>query len=744
MAKQNFQQQYSSEGNRTAIDSFYQRMTRLFRSGPAIQRKVKGYDYNSYYNNKIVQQNFGYRSAQGFGRESNSYSSYGFSNQNGYGILDRMARYADFSMMETIPEIHSALDIFADESVGGDDRGKSFHVYSTNPQIKKALDELFYDVLNVEFNIRPWVRNLVKYGDFFLFNEVIPDIGVVNVFPIPVNEMERQEGFDESDPYAVRYTWLNRGNMTLENWQVSHFRLIGNDMFLPYGTSVLDSARRIAHQLMLMEDAMLVYRIVRSPERRVYYIDVGNTAPNDIPAYMEAVKTSLRSNTIVDKTNGRMDQRMNPLTIIDDIFIPTRGGQTNTKVDTLQAGANNTAVEDVTYLQKKLFSALKIPKAYLNYDESTGAKATLAQEDVRFSRTISMIQKIIVAELNKLAMVHLYAKGFYGEDLIDYQLKLSNPSTIAIQQRLELWTSKFETAGTAKESGLVDQLWIQKNILELNDDEIRVVDKGLRIDKIREVELESIAVAEDATELAQRTVGSFGGNPNVPGGDIQKGPLANPTMEDDMAAGGNLAITPTGAAVKTRPETTDDILKRIDIYGNAVDQGEIDYLSGEKEELDANGKKKLPIKASPFLNREKENRDRRVGPRGARALAEPDFNAMLSPTKNRFAKDVYDRTFMKSITEDYNREATINSLLDAIKPIITTENIVTKELQSIFKRFDNKFSRNQMLIETKEAVKEFEDDDSFDLDLITENAQQSRDEEEESIDLDELTSDLDK
>ena len=536
--------------------------------------------------------------------------------------------------------------------------------------------------------------------------------------------------------------------MTLENWQVSHFRLIGNDMFLPYGTSVLDSARRIAHQLMLMEDSMLVYRIVRSPERRVYYIDVGNTAPNDIPAYMEAVKTSLRSNTIVDKTNGRMDQRFNPLSIIDDIFIPTRGGQTNTKVDTLQAGSNNTAVEDVTYLQKKLFSALKIPKAYLNYDESTGAKATLAQEDVRFSRTIAMVQKIIIAELNKLAMVHLYAKGFSGEDLIDYQLKLSNPSTIAIQQRLELWTSKFDTAGSAKETGLVDQLWIQKNILELSDDEVRLVEKGLRIDKIREVELDSIALSEDATELANRTTDTFGGNTNIPGGDIPKGPLADPTVEDQLAAGNqNLAITPTGVAVKTKPETTDDILQRINLYGNAVDAGDIGYLEGQDEETQRG--KKTPIKASPFLNREKDRKRKRVGTHGARALAEPDFNAMLSPTKNRFAKDIYDRTFTKSITEE-TRNTEINTLLDAIKPIITTDNIVTKEIKSMFSRFDNKFNRNKMLIEqAANNHPKYDDDDGFEIDLVNESIEDDFGEDnkevvEESIDLDDLTADLDK
>ncbi len=727
-------------------ETFFQTLTRIFRSGPAMQRTIKGQQYTSFYNSQITKNAFGYRMAQGFGRENNSYSSYGFSNQSGYGILDRMARYADFSMMETIPEINSALDLFADESVGGDERGKSFHVYSKNPQIKKTLDELFYDVINVEYNIRHYVRNLVKYGDFFLFLEVVPNIGIVNVYPLPVNEIEREEGFDEADPYAVRFKWINRGNLELQNWQLAHFRILGNDQFLPYGSSLLDSSRRIAHQLMLMEDSMLVYRLVRAPERRVYYIDIGNTEPNDIPSFMEAVKTSLKSNTIVDRQNGRLDQRMNPLSITDDIFIPTRGGQTNTKIDTLAAGTNNATVDDVRYLQGKLFSALKVPKAYLNYDESTGAKATLAQEDVRFSRTIAVIQKIIIAELNKIAMVHLYTKGFDGEDLVDYELKLSNPSTIATQQRLELWSSKFDIGGTAKETGLVDVLWIQKNILQLNDDEIGMIEKGLRIDAIRAAEYESIAVSEDATQLANRTVNTFDGNPNIPGGsDIAKGPLATPTTADDLSANGTIAITPSGIAVKTKPETTEDILKRIELYGSAVDDGEIDYLSKDEE------KSKLPIKANPFLSRNKYNKSRRVGNRGASALEEPDFNSMLSPTKNRRNKDINDRTFMKSVAslaEERKREQEIISLLDAINAERKVRGALTNELKSAFSNFDKKFNfvatndgRKRILTEDVEHDDNLDDDeeDSIELDLLSEN----EDKESSVLDLDKLTEDLD-
>lgn len=341
-----------------------------------------------------------------------------------------MARYSDFSEMESTPELSSALDVYAEETVSADSAGKVLHIYSENRKIKQLLENLFYDVLNVEFNLVMWVRNLCKYGDFFLFNDVSPDFGVINVFPIPISEIEREEGFDPEDPSAVRFRWITQGNRILENWQISHFRLLGNDAFLPYGSSVLEGARRIWRQLILIEDAMLVYRVIRAPERRVFYIDVGNIPPENIGDYLQQAQTSLKRNTVVDKTSGKVDLRYNPLSVDEDYFLPVRGGDTGTRIDTLAGGQNTSAIEDVEYIQKKLFAALKIPKAYLGYDEEIGSKSTLAQEDIRFSRTIQRIQKTVLAELNKLAMIHLYSHGYSEEDLLDFEIKLDRKSVV--------------------------------------------------------------------------------------------------------------------------------------------------------------------------------------------------------------------------------------------------------------------------------------------------------------------------
>jgi hypothetical protein len=469
-----------------ADNNLFKKLTSLFRSGPVVKRKIKTAKADK-------------PSASSLQVFKRAHSDVYNSTLSAYGSYDRMARYSDFSEMEATPEISSALDIYAEETVSPDASGSILSIHSDNRKIKELLDNLFYDVINVDFNMVMWIRNLCKYGDFFLFNDVSPDLGIVNVYPIPIAEIEREEGFDPEDPSAVRFRWVTQGNRVLENWQVSHFRLLGNDAFLPYGSSVLEGARRIWRQLVLIEDAMLVYRVIRSPDRRVFYIDVGNIPPENVADYLEQAQSSLKRNAVVDKTTGRVDLRYNPLSVDEDYFLPVRGGESGTRIDTLAGGSNTTAIEDVEYIQKKLFAALKIPKAYLGYDEDIGAKATLAQEDIRFSRSIQRIQKTVIAELNKIAIIHLYSHGFTEDDLLDFELKLSNPSSVAQQQKLELIRSKFEIAGQAPE-GMVDREWIRKHILDLSDEDIKRIEYGKKVDKLADMALEQVQLPTNDLE----------------------------------------------------------------------------------------------------------------------------------------------------------------------------------------------------------------------------------------------------
>jgi len=562
-------------------ENLFSRLTTLFRSGPVVKRRVR--DFVPSAKNTSAFELF--RKTQ-----SHVYSSA----MSAYGSYDRMARYSDFQEMEYTPEIASALDIYAEESVAPDELGNVLHIYSENPAINRILNELFYDTLNVNFNLTAWVRNMCKYGDFFLFNDVSPEQGVINVYPIAVNEIEREEGFDKDDPLAVRFRWMTQGNQILENWQVSHFRILGNDAFLPYGTSVLEAARRIWRQLILIEDAMLVYRIVRAPDRRVFYIDVGNIPPEEIPNYMEQAQTQLKKNQVVDRNTGRVDLRYNPLSVDEDYFLPVRGAATGTKIDTLAGGNNAAAVEDVQYIQKKLFAALKIPKAYLGYDEGLGAKATLSQEDIRFSRSINRIQRTILSELNKIAIIHLHAHGFDGTDLLDFELKLTNPSTIAQQQKLELYNTKFTIAQSASGvENLVDKKWIRKNIFMMSDEEIRSIEKGLIKDKEMSLKIEAVKLPEPETP------GAGGEESGATGGE--EGGFGGESAPTDLGGGGEAA--PSLAEIDY-----DDVISTnvVDLKGTPIKPRS--QLSLKKSLLGETA-------AGPdYVERERKNKKRRVSP----------------------------------------------------------------------------------------------------------------------------------
>jgi hypothetical protein len=617
-----------------------------------------------------------------------------------YGTYDRMARYSDFSEMEYTPEIGSALDIYGEESVAIDEKGQVLHIHSENPTIQRLLDELFYDTINVEFNLTPWVRTLCKYGDFFLFNDVDPQYGVINCFPIPVNEIEREEGFDPKDPMAIRYRWVTQGNQVLENWQVTHMRLIGNDAFLPYGSSVLEAARRIWRQLILIEDAMLVYRVVRSPERRVFYIDVGNVPPEEIPNYMEQAQSTLKKSQVVDKDTGRVDLRYNPLSVDEDYFLPVRGAETGTKIDTLAGGQNTTAIEDVEYIQKKLFAALKIPKAYLGYDEGLGAKATLSQEDIRFSRTINRIQRTVVAELNKVAIVHLFCNGFEGEDLLDFDLKLSNPSTIAQQQKLELYRSRFEIAGTATTvEGLVDRDWIRKTLFNMTPDDIEKINEGRIIDREIDLSIESVRPPEGEGE---------------PGEEIEREVAA----AEEEAAGEPLELT----AGKDKGELLGALphMSIKDEYAPIQAQNKVDHLMSainEDDEITADDKEESETPAIEEADSDKKSKKKKFKVSDKSRRRHPthkapvvNLSAIVGHDRKVQSDSIYhpfgnkydqggDARFLKNAGKLPKLSEDDDSFIDKYLDEKITQNAkMTSSTRSMIKSLETKINKNRILI----------------------------------------------
>lgn len=496
-------------------ESIWRKLTRLFRSGPVVRHKIAGGEKSPSIDG----------SARAFKKEISSLYVRALAS---YANYERLSRYSDYNEMEYTPELHSALDIYADEATVKNDDGDVVEVTSKNAEIKEVIETLFHDIINVNFNAWSWMRHFCKFGDFVLFVDANEENGILNLIPIPINEIEREEGYDPKDPMAVRFRWQTRGNTIIENWQVVHFRLLGNDAYLPYGSSVLEPARRIWRQLILIEDAMLVYRIVRSPERRVFHIEIANTPPEHVDAFIEQVKTQMKRNTIVDSSTGRVDLRYNPLSVEEDYFLPKRGEQ-KSQIDTLAGGQFTGDIEDVQYIQGKMFAAIKIPRAYLGYEDQLGSKATLAQEDVRFAKTIERIQALFVAELNKIAIIHLYLLGYRGDDLVNFNIMMGAPSTVAEQQNLELWRMKLEVAGMAQE-GIFDRSFMYRKIFKLNDKQIAAIKDGKRIDKLEDTLLAAIEapppapgeemapVEEPPAPGAEELPQTLGG---VPGGEEQ-------------------------------------------------------------------------------------------------------------------------------------------------------------------------------------------------------------------------------
>jgi len=386
----------------------------------------------------------------------------------------KQIRYTDFDQMEYMPEIASTLDIYADEITTSTTLNPIISIDCSNREIKDILSTLMFNVLNLESNMFGWARSMCKYGDYYLYMDLDDDLGITNVIPLPVREIERIEGADPSNPNYIQYFWAgaegNKG-VTFENWQVSHFRITGNDKYVPNGTSVLEPSRRIWRQLTLLEDAMMAYRIVRSPERRVFYIDVGNISPEDVEQYIEQVKTQMKRNQIVDEDSGQVDLRYNAMSVDEDYYIPVRGAANNTRIETLAGGQFTGDIDDVNYLRDKLFSALKVPKAYLAQADAVEDKTTLSQKDIRFSRTIQRLQRVVVAELEKMCIIHLYTLGFRDSDLTSFKVSLNNPSKIAELQELEHLRTKFDIAGAATD-GFFSKRWVYKNIFKLDDEEV--------------------------------------------------------------------------------------------------------------------------------------------------------------------------------------------------------------------------------------------------------------------------------
>jgi len=474
-----------------ADTSIFTRLKRLFSTDVIIRNEggnqIKVMDVDS------IQQSGQYKNNSLVDRYSRIYSAnatslYGQQLNVNYQYL-RAQLYSDYDVMDTDAIVASALDIISDESTLKNEMGEVLQIRSSDEDVQKILYNLFYDVLNIEFNMWSWIRQMNKYGDFFLKLEIAEKFGVYNVIPYTAYHIMRQENYDKENPSAVRFKFSPDGyvggtgqftvpnqlqdeanGIYFDNYEMAHFRLLTDVNYLPYGRSYIEPARKLFKQYTLMEDAMLIHRISRAPEKRIFYINVGAIPPNEVENFMKKTITTMKKTPYIDPQSGEYNLKYNMQNMLEDFYIPVRGNDQTTKIETTK-GLEYNGIEDVAYLRDKLFAALKVPKAFMGYEKDLTGKATLAAEDIRFARTIDRLQRIVLSELYKIALVHLYTQGYRGETLTNFELSLTTPSIIYDQERIALMKEKVDLAKNIMEAQLLPTDWIYHHVFHFSEDQ---------------------------------------------------------------------------------------------------------------------------------------------------------------------------------------------------------------------------------------------------------------------------------
>ena len=423
----------------------------------------------------------------------------------------RIDLFRDYDSMDMDPILSSALDVYSDECTARNEMGNVLKIHHEDDQIKQILENLFYDIINVEFNLWPWTRNLVKYGDFFLQLEIADGLGIVNAMPLSTYEVSRVENFDPENPQRVKFIYAPYQNPSggygqtpkkeFENYEMAHFRLNSDSNFLPYGKSMIEGARRVWKQLMLMEDAMLIHRVMRAPEKRIFKIDVGNIPPNEVDNYMQKIINGSKKVPFVDERTGEYNLKYNMQNLIEDYYMPVRGNDNGTSIDTLK-GLEYNMIDDINYLKGKLMAALKIPKAFLGYEEDVNGKATLAAQDVRFAKTIERVQRVLISELTKVAIVHLYAQGITDDRLTNFSLELTIPSKIYEQEQVELYTSKVALITQMQQTKMFSKEWMYDAVMKFAKDEqdemtLQVLDDTKQTFRLTSIETQGVDPAKE-------------------------------------------------------------------------------------------------------------------------------------------------------------------------------------------------------------------------------------------------------
>lgn len=502
--------------------SLFNRLKRLFSTDVVIRNighnELKVIDINR------IQKSGKYQTNSLVDRFTRLYTWNGRQNFNpnlNYQTL-RVQLYSDYEAMDTDPIISSVLDVVADECLLKNDKGDILNIQSSDENIKRSLENLFYDVLNIDFNLWSWVRGMLKYGDFFLKLEISEKFGIYNVLPYSVYHVARVEGQDPENPTKVYFNFDpnglacsqdpnyapkdGKGTIQLENYEVAHFRLLTDTNYLPYGRSYVEPARKIYKQLCLCEDAALIHRIMRAPEKRIFYVNVGQIPPNEVENFMQKTINTMKKTPYVGP-DGQYNLKFNMQNMMEDFYIPVRGGDTSTRVETAP-GLQYDGITDIRYYQEKLFAALKVPKAYLGFEGDLSGKATLSAEDIRFARTIERIQRIVESELTKIALVHLYALGFTGESLTNFNIKLATPSVIFEQEKVALLKEKVDLASQMLDTKMFSSDYIYESVFGMSEEDYSEMRRLVREDSKRSFRISQIENEGNDPALSGKSYGT--------------------------------------------------------------------------------------------------------------------------------------------------------------------------------------------------------------------------------------------
>jgi hypothetical protein len=554
-------------------NSFFDRLRKVFSTGVIVKKEgnrtrvIDTENSQQVTNLKSLKDRF-YRLQSGYTQDV-------YQTQLSYQVI-RRELFLDYDAMDNDPIIASALDIYADECTTKNEYGDVLTIKTENQQVKEILESLFYDTMNIEFNLWPWVRNLTKYGDCFIVLEIAEGEGIVNVHPQSVYHVTRTEGLNDPTRVNRKQEGIKftvdpdrLGKHEYDNFEMAHFRLYSDTNYLPYGKSMIENARRLWKQITLMEDAMMIHRIMRAPEKRIFKIDIGNIPPQEVDNYMQKIINKIKKTPFQDQKTGDYNLKYNMMNITEDFFMPVRGGDSGTQIDTL-GGLQYTAIEDIDYLKAKLFAALKVPKAFLGYEEDINGKATLAAEDIRFARTIERIQRVVVSELTQVAIAHLIAQGVEGMDAVDFKLELTNPSTIYEQEKINLWAEKVRLATDMKALKLLSNNWIYTNIFKLSEEEIaeesvNVVYDTFDLNRLTKIEQEGVDPYEEQPQQPEGEQSAEGEQPET--GMMAEPSDEQPTQEaaDASAENGKLG----GRPQMTGDNGTDDNAMGRDPLGKA-------------------------------------------------------------------------------------------------------------------------------------------------------------------------------